>query len=61
MTEAEWERLRELDTIIAWNNPADGGRDLTEEEAEEHRRLFWQAMKEYEEQKGTQHGKEGKF
>ncbi len=52
MTAEEWERLRQLDTIIAYNNPDDCGRDLTEEEAEEHSRLFWQAMLEYEAQKG---------
>ena len=54
MTAEEWERLRQLDTIIAYNNPDDCGRDLTEEEAEEHRRLFWQAMQEYEAQKGKE-------
>lgn len=49
MTDEEHNRLRELDNLIAWNNPTDGGRDLTPEEQKEHSRLFWQAMKEYEE------------
>ena len=49
MTDEDHNRLRELDNLIAWNNPTDGGRDLTLEEQKEHSRLFWQAMKEYEE------------
>ena len=49
MTDEEFNRLRELDQLIAWNNPEDGGRDLTQEEQEEHSRLFEKAMKEYEE------------
>ena len=56
MTDEEYRRLRELDDIIAWNNDADGGRPLTEEEHKEHSRLFWQAMKEYEE-RTTDNGK----
>ena len=56
MTDEEYRRLRELDDIIAWNNDTDGGRPLTEEEQKEHSRLFWQAMKEYEE-RTTDNGK----
>lgn len=58
MTDEEYKRLRELDNLIAWNNETDGGRDLTEEEKEEHSRLFWKAMQEYEEGK-AKNGKEG--
>ena len=60
MTETEWNRLRELDSIIAWNKPEDGGRDLTEEEQEEHSRLFWQAMTERKE-RVEHNGSEEKF
>lgn len=48
MTEEENKRLDELDNIIAWNNKEDGGRPLTEEEWEEHRRLMIKALKERE-------------
>lgn len=48
LTETEWKRLRELDQIIAWNNPEDGGRPLTEEEAAEHTQLFWRSLQEWE-------------
>lgn len=44
MTREEFNRLNELDNIIAWNNPEDRGRDLTPEEREEHTRLFWRLM-----------------
>lgn len=46
MTEEENKRLDELDNIIAWNNPGDGGRPLTEEEREEHARLMVKALQE---------------
>lgn len=46
MTEQEKDRLKELDNIIAWNNPTDGGRPLTEEERREHTELFYKAYKE---------------
>ena len=46
MTEQERLRLNELDQIIAWNNPTDGGRALTEDERKEHERLAWQLLQE---------------
>lgn len=49
MTDEELRRLDELDKLIAWNNKADGGRSLTEEEQEKHSRLAWKLLKECEE------------
>lgn len=46
MTDQERERLNELDKIIAWNNPTDGGRPLTEEERAEHRELAIKLLQE---------------
>lgn len=46
MTKEELKRLDELDHIIAWNNPTDGGRPLTPEEQEEHRQLAVKMLKE---------------
>ena len=40
MTDAELKRLNELDALISWNNPTDKGRELTEEERQEHSRLL---------------------
>ncbi len=57
MTDTEEMRLRELDQIIAWNNPEDRGRPLTEEEQKEHQHLMWKALKEQEERTAN-NGKE---
>lgn len=40
MTRKEYDRLNELDRIIAYNNKTDCGRTLTEEERREHTELF---------------------
>jgi len=40
VTEQELKRLNELDELISWNNPTDRGRELTEEERQEHKKLF---------------------
>ena len=47
MTDAQEKRLKELDSIIAYQ--ADGGRQLTTEELDEHNRLAWTMLKENEE------------
>lgn len=47
MTDAQEKRLKELDNIIAYQ--ADGGRQLTAEELDEHNRLAWTMIKENEE------------
>lgn len=54
MTDAERQRLNELDNKISWNNPTDRGEPLTEEERKEHQRLFaklWEEGQTIEEQK----------
>lgn len=40
MTDAERQRLTELDNKISWNNQTDKGEPLTEDERKEHKRLF---------------------
>lgn len=57
MNAEDLDRLNKLDSLIAWNNPEDGGRPLTEEEREEHSRLAWQLLQEKEGIKDN--GKEG--
>jgi hypothetical protein len=46
MTDAERQRLTELDNKISWNNPTDKGEPLTEEERKEHKELFAKLWKE---------------
>ena len=38
MTDAERQRLTELDNKISWNNQTDKGEPLTEDERKEHKR-----------------------
>ena len=44
MTREEYDRLSELDKIIAYNNSTDKGRSLNEEEKKEHSDLIWRLL-----------------
>ena len=52
MTESELRRLDELDKIISWDNDADGGRSLTEDELTEHNRLAIKLLQESKQLEG---------